>query len=196
MKRITKILVMAAILLAIISLTSVVRASTDDLVNYVRSVHNINSMLWELPNEQKDAAENFIRKYLDDATADAVLAELRKAEDELIKTQATNHNDISKSVYSKAVAYVQSAVAKTGKASITVNTQKRTYSITTPDGQFGGLAEKLVTDPGTNNGNGGSSNAASTTSGKTLLYTGANYIAYVLAFVAIVAVAVVAKKRA
>ena len=75
---------------------------------------------------------------------------------------------------------------------LSVDLGKRTYSLSKGNKVIlSGKIDDLITDPGTSNGSN-----ATTSSGKTLLYTGANYIAYTLSAVAIVAIAIVVRKRA
>ncbi len=193
MKIVSKIAVMLVILLVVVSLATVVRASTSDLVNYVKSSHNLNGMLWELKSDAKNKLEGYIVK-LDDATSDSILNDIKAAEKVVIDSHVTNHNDLSADQQAQIVAYAKSAASKAG-GELTVDLGSRTYTLK-KDGTviLSGKIDNIIRDPGQNSSNGSATTA--TQSGKTLLYTGANYIAYVLAAVAIVAVAVVVKRRA
>jgi len=83
------------------------------------------------------------------------------------------------------------ATAKKAGLTLNVNTKTKSFTLVKSDGKtlISGNYTSLVTNPGTN---AGSTTAAS---GKKLLYTGANYALYALPVLAIVAVAVVVKKR-
>lgn len=184
---------MAIILIAIISLNTVVRASNADLQNYIRNAHVLNSMMFELSNDSKTKLNNLASK-LDDATSDAILSDIKAAEQVIIKSGVSNHNDLTAEQQAQIVAYAKSAAQKAG-AELTVNLSNRTYSLKKgSDLNLSGKIDDLITDPGTGSSSSGSS-TTTTTSGKTLLYTGANYAIYALATVAIVAVAVVVKKK-
>lgn len=194
MKRISKIAVMLVILLVVVSLATVVKASTSDLVNYVKSSHNLNGMLWELKTGAKNTLEGFIVQ-LDDGTSDSILKDIKAAEKVVIDSHVTNHNDLSNDQKAKIVAYAKSAASKAG-GELDVDLGRRTYSLKKGSTVIlSGKIDDVITDPGQNSSNSSAAASATTKSGKTLLYTGANYIAYVLAAVAIVAVAVVVKRR-
>ena len=193
MKKVSKILVMALIVMAIASVYSSVKAATADLVAYIGTVHNINGMLWELSNDGKKKLNDFAAK-LDNATADSAMSDIIAAENVVRDSGVTNHNQLTAAQQSQIVAYAQSAAKKAG-GNLTVDLGKRTYSLTRAGKVvLSGNIDDLIVDPGTAPA-GGSSSAAATKTGSKLLYTGSNYAVYVIPALAIVAVALVAKKR-
>ena len=111
MKKVSKILLMALILLAVISVSTVARASNSDLINYIRNVHNLNSMLFELSNDAKNKLEGFAVK-LDDATSDAILSDIKAAEKVVTSSGVTNHNDLTATQQAEIVANAKSAAQK------------------------------------------------------------------------------------
>jgi len=190
MNKVSKILVMAIVILAVITMSLNVNASTEKLKAYVGDIHNINNMVFELTDSQKTVVLNYIST-LDDATAESIYQDILKVESLVGSTGATNVKNISKSVKSEIIGIATSAAAKAGLA-LTVNTSNNTFTLTkNVDGNvlISGSADAL-----TSYVTAGSSSAAS--GSQTLLYTGANYAVYAVAVLAIVAVAIVVKKRA
>ncbi len=200
MRKISKVLIIALILLVAVSLFSTVRASNKELLAYIRNVHNINGMLWELSNDDKVKLEGFAAK-LDDATSDSIMNDIIAAENVVRSSGVTNHNDLTAEQRAQIVSYAQSAAKKAG-ATLTVDLNNRTFQLTKNGKTV--IAKKsidsIVVDPGTGSGGSGSGSAAKASSAKTgagrkLLYTGSNYAVYAVSAVAIVAVALVVKKR-
>ena len=195
MKTFSKILIIALILMTVVSMASVVKAATSDLTAYIGTVHNINGMLWELPNEGKAKVNEFAAK-LDNATADSIMSDIIAAENVVRNSGVGNHNNLTAAQQAEIVAYAQSAAQKAG-ATLTVDLGKRTYSLT--KGRkvvISGNIDSLIVDPGTAPAGGSSSgSAAAATTGRKLLYTGANYAVYAVSAVAIVAVALVVRKK-
>ena len=96
------------------------------------------------------------------------------------------------SVKTEIISIATSAAAKAGLA-LTVNTSNNTFTLTkNVDGSvlISGSADAL-----TSYATASSSTSAPATGNQTLLYTGANYAVYAFAVLAIVAVAIVVKKR-
>ena len=195
MKRVSKIMVIALIIMTVASIASTVKAANADLRGYIGTAHNINGMLWEISNDAKQKLTNLAAK-LDDATSDSIMNDIIAAENVVRNSGVTNHNNLSAAQQAQIVAYAQSAASKAG-ANLTVDLSKRTYSLT-KSGKviLSGNIDALIVDPGTAPSGGSSAPAATSTStaGK-LLYTGSNYAVYVVSALAIVAVALVAKKR-
>lgn len=196
MRKLSKIIVIALIVMMAVSIFSTVKAANKDLTDYIGTVHNINGMLWELSNDRKQKLNEFASK-LDDKTSDSIMSDIHAAEKVVIDSGVTNHNNLSADQKAKIVSYAQSAAKKAG-ANLSVDLSKRTYSLT-KNGKvvISGNIDDLIADPGTAPAGGSSSAAASTakTTGRKLLYTGSNYAVYAISAVAIVAVALVAKKR-
>lgn len=193
MKKVSKILVLALIIMTVASIASKSNAANADLRAYIGTVHNINGMLWELSNDSKQKLVNLAAK-LDDATSDSIMNDIIAAENVVRDSGVTNHNNLTAAQQAQIVAYAQSAASKAG-ASLTVDLSKRTFSLT-KNGKviLSGSIDALVVDPGTATSGGSGSSATTSTAGK-LLYTGSNYAVYVVSALAIVAVALVAKKR-
>ena len=195
MKKFSKILVLPLIIMTVASIASTVKAANADLKAYIGTVHNINGMLWELSNDAKQKLVNLAAK-LDDATSDSIMNDIIAAEKVVRDSGVTNHNNLSAAQQAQIVAYAQSAASKAG-ANLTVDLSKRTYSLT-KNGKvvLSGNIDSLIVDPGTAPAGGsGSAPAAATSTGRKLLYTGSNYAVYAFSAVAIVAVALVIRKR-
>ena len=196
MRKFSKVIVIALLVMVAVSLFSKVKAANKELVAYIGTVHNLNGMLWELSNDNKQKLNSFASK-LDDATSDSIMSDIAAAEKVVINSGVTNHNNLSADQKAQIVAYAQSAAKKAG-ANLTVDLGKKTYSLT-KSGKvvLAGKIDDLIVDPSTAPAGSSSSNAASAakTTGRKLLYTGSNYAVYAISAVAIVAVALVAKKR-
>ena len=198
MRKFSKVLIIALMVMIAVSIFSTVKASNKELVGYIGTVHNINGMLWELSNDNKQKLNNFASK-LDDATSDSIMNDIVAAENVVRNSGVTNHNDLSSSQRAQIVSYAQSAAKKAG-ATLTVDLSKRTYSLKTKGGKvvLAGKIDDLVVDPSKGTGGSSSSSSASsakTSTGRKLLYTGSNYAVYAVSAVAIVAVAFVVRKR-
>lgn len=193
MRKILKMLVMAIVVLAVVTMSLNVNAATskETLTNYIRNSHNINGMLFELTNSQKNAVTDYIATSLDENTANAVYQDIVSIEQTIKNTGATNTSKISQSVKTEVLEKAKATAKKAG-LTLNVNTKSKSFTLVKSDGStlISGSYTSLVTNPGTNNGG-----ASASTSGKKLLYTGANYALYALPVLAIVAVAVVVKKR-
>lgn len=191
MNKVSKLLVMAIVILAVITMSLNVNASTEKLKAYVGDVHNINNMVFELTDSQKTVVLNYIST-LDDATAESIYQDILKVESLVGSTGATNVKNISKSVKTEIINIATSAAAKAG-LELVVNTSNNTfalYSKTEGGAIISGSADALISYA-----TAGSSTSAPATGNQTLLYTGANYAVYAFAVLAIVAVAIVVKKR-
>ena len=194
MNKVSRVLVMAFVVLAVITMSLSVNASTQTLHDYVNGIHNINDMVFELTDSQKTAVSKHIAT-LDDATADAVLNDILAAEKLVANTGATRISQLSASVKKEVIALATSAAAKAG-LTLTVNTANNTFTLRAVQGEVlvSGSADALIKYNGEGGAAGGSVGSSASTG--TLLYTGADYAVYAGAFLAIVAVAVVVKKRA
>lgn len=199
MRKLSKLLVMAVVVLAVITMSMNVNASTQALKDYVNGIHNINGMTFELTNKQKTAVLDYIST-LDDATAASVQSKIGQAEN-LIKTSGvTKLSEINKETKEKVISLAKSAADVAG-LDLTVDLGAKTFSLTKSDGSvltsgnYKALVGNVANMPAANGGV-GSAAPASSASTTTLLYTGANYAVYAVAVLAIVAVAIIVKKRA
>ena len=192
MNKVSKLLVMALVVLAVVTMSLNVNASTSELKSYVGTYHTINGMIFELTNAQKQTVVNYVAG-LDDATSASIMNDIKAAEKLVGESGATSIAKMSKSVKSEVIALGKSAAQKAG-LTLTVNTANNTFALTKSNGEtlISGNADALIVTPSTT----AAGTTTTTTTGKTLLYTGANYAVYAVAALAIVAVAVVVKKRA
>ena len=190
--KVSKLLVMALVVLAVITMSLNVHAGTEELKAYVGDIHNINDMVFELTDSQKTVVLNYIST-LDDTTADAVMNDIIAAENLVRNTGATSISQISADVKKEVINLGKSAADKAGLI-LTVDTASNVFTLTKKDGGtlISGSADALIS---TNQAPSGTASSSAST-GKTLLYTGANNAVYAVAVLAIVAVAVVVKKRA
>ena len=196
MRKLSKLLVMAVVVLAVITMSMNVNASTQALKDYVGDIHNINGMTFELTNNQKTAVLNYISG-LSDATAASVQAKIAQAENLIRETGATSLSQISLETKETVLSLAKSAAQEAG-LTLSVDTKAKTFTLTKSDGSVltsGGYTSLIgnVASAGTGAANYG---GAAQTAGSTLLYTGSNYAVYAVAVLAIVAVAIVVKKRA
>lgn len=193
MKKVSKFLVMAFVVLAVVTMSLSVNAaaSHDILIQYIREPHNVNGILFELTNSQKNAITDYINT-LDESTAAAVHADIVSMEETIRSTGAKSTSQISKSVKTDILARAKDTATKAG-LTLTVNTNTRTFTLTKANNEVlaSGSYISLATNPGTSSGN-----TASSSTGAKLLYTGANYLVYAVPVLAIVAVAIIVKKRA
>lgn len=193
--KVSKLLVMALVVLAVITMSLSVHAGTNELKAYVGDIHNINDMVFELTDSQKTVVLDYIST-LDSATADSILNDIRSAENLVRNSGATSIAGLSVEVKREVINLGKSAADKAGLI-LTVNTANNTFTLTKKVGGvlISGSADALITKNQGSAGTASSSNASASTGG-TLLYTGSNYTVYAVAVLAIVAVAVVVKKRA
>ena len=77
MRKVSKLLVMAIVILAVVTMSLYVNAGTSDLTNYVLDIHNINGMVFELTNSQKSAIKDYISTSVTDAQADVAYAKIK-----------------------------------------------------------------------------------------------------------------------
>ncbi len=192
MSKISKLLVMALVILAVVTMSVKVNAGTADLISYVTSNHVFNGMMFELDNSKKEAVRNYITTSVTDAQADVALAKIKEAEKLVVDSGVTNVANLSASTKTKIISLAQEAATAVG-LKLEVNTIDNTYNLLNGTTSLAsGKVENEIANPGTAAG----TPAATATTGNTLLYTGANYAIYAVVILAIVAVAVVVKKRA
>ena len=80
MRKISKLLTMLLVILAVITITLTVKAETKDLSAYINESHEINGMVLELTNAEKTALTAYIDQYVDNATADDNLKDIASVE--------------------------------------------------------------------------------------------------------------------
>lgn len=194
--KVSKLLVMALVILAVITMSLNVHAGTNELKAYVNDIHNINNMVFELTDSQKTVVLNYIST-LDDATADAVMNDIIAAENLVRNTGATSIAQMSVNTKKEVINLGKSAADKAGLI-LTVDTASNTFTLTKKAGGVlvSGSADALIKYYQAPANGTSASTPAGTTTGSTLLYTGSDYAVYAFAVLAIVAVAVVVKKRA
>jgi len=199
MRKLSKLLVMAVVLLAVVTMSLYVNAGTQDLSNYVLDIHNINGMVFELTNSQKSAIKDYIQNNVTDAQADVAYAKIKEAENLVASTGVTRMENLSKDVKSKVI-YLAVEAANAVGLTLNVNTKDNTFTLYNGNKVLAsGKAESLVVyqqTPAQTPAQGGAASPAGTKTTK-LLYTGANYAIFACVAIAVVAGAVVvAKKRA
>lgn len=194
MKTLSKILVMAVVILAVVTMSVRVNAAEANniLMQYIRDAHNVNGMLFELTNSQKNAICDYVAT-LSEEQASAIHADLVAMEQTIKNTGATSTSKISNEVRTSVLNQAKATAAKAG-LTLNVNTKDKSFTLTKSNGETlaSGSYKTLATNPGTASGK---ATTTSTAKGSKLLYTGANYAVYALPVLAIVAVAVVVKKR-
>lgn len=201
MSKVSKLLVMTIVILAVVTLSATVNANTTALIDYVTTRHNINGVEFELTPAQKNDLADYITR-VSDAQADTALARVKEVEAMVAATGARSLEDISSADMAKIKAKAESAASAIG-LSLSVNTKAGTFSLTGSGLSISGSKAAVVNSApvgGGNGGNGGNGSAVGAASGSpvagTYLYTGASYVAFSAIVLAIVAVAVVVKKRA
>ena len=102
MRKVSKILVMAIVVLAVITMSLNVNAATanENLTNYIKASHNVNGMVFELTNSQKNSLVNYV-KTLDEKTAETVYSDIISIEETIKNTGAKNVSEISETVKSE-----------------------------------------------------------------------------------------------
>ncbi len=128
MKKLSKLLTMMIVIVAVITMSFEVNAGTQSLVDYLNEGHNINGMTLELTKAEKNALTKYINQYVDDATADSILADVTAVEDLIKATGAKKVDEISKDDLKKAVDLAKKACTKAG-LTLSANTNDKTFKI-------------------------------------------------------------------
>ena len=126
MKKLSKLLTMMIVIVAVITMSFEVNAGTQTLVDYLSVGHNINGMTLELTKAEKNALTKYINQYVDDATADSILADVTAVEDLIKATGAKIVDEISKDALKKAVDLAKKACTKAG-LTLSANTNDKTF---------------------------------------------------------------------
>lgn len=190
MNKISKILVMAVVILVVVTISLSVNAvSNSDLISYVTGEHTVLGTKYQLSSEQKDTVKNYLTQNpVDDATAESIKADLVEAVNQLNATGATGLDKVSDSAKAKVTSLLKSAGSKAGLV-VTVDTSAKT--ITVKDGSGNTLISNSYTSAVAST----SASVSQSTSG-TLVYTGTSYIVgiSILAIIAVAIVLVLRKK--
>ena len=125
MRKISKLLTMLLVILAVITITLTVKAETKDLSAYINESHEINGMVLELTNAEKTALTAYIDQYVDNATADDILKDIASVEKLIKNTQKSDVNDIDPAVIKSAVDIAKRACQKAG-LTLAANTTDKT----------------------------------------------------------------------
>ena len=128
MKKLSKLLTMMIVIVAVITMSFEVNAGTKTLVDYLSVGHNINGMTLELTKAEKNALTKYINQYVDDATAESILADVTAVEDLIKATGAKKVDEISKDDLKKAVDLAKKACTKAG-LTLSANTNDKTFKI-------------------------------------------------------------------
>ena len=222
MRKFSKLLTMALVILAVITMSLTVKAETKDLSAYLNESHEVNGMVFELTEVEKTALTTYIDQYIDNATADDILKDMASIEKLIKNTGKSSMKEIDPAVITSAVDIAKRACQKAG-LTLAANTADKTFKITkNSDGTsvITGTYANKITESKTSNvakkedvkkdtttntiktenkvdtkKDTNTTNTTNTTSSDKLLYTGYNPVVYVVAMLAIVAIAVVAKRR-
>lgn len=128
MKKLSKLLTMIIVIVAVITMSFEVNAGTQSLVDYLNEGHNINGMTLELTKAEKNALTKYINQYVDDATADSILSDVVAVEKLIKDTGAKKVDEISKDDLKKAVDLAKKACTKAG-LTLSANTNEKTFKI-------------------------------------------------------------------
>ncbi|MCI8276863.1 MAG: hypothetical protein HFJ46_02905 [Clostridia bacterium] len=190
MNKVSKLLVMTIVILAVITLSVTVKAfSNADLIAYVTSDQTVNGETYKFSNDQKTAITNYLNAHpVSDEVAASVKEDIEEAKRQITATGATRADQISDEVQSKVMSLLKSAGSKIG-VNVSFDTKNKTVTLKDKatgtnivSGSYAAYVKSNASTPG--------SVGASQTSGR-LVYTGANYILYAIPVLAIVAVATI-----
>lgn len=189
MNKISKSLVMAVVVLAVITMSVVVSAfSNADLISYITADQVVNGETYKLSNDQKTAVTNYLNEHpVSDEVAASIKEDIEEAKRQITATGATKADQVSDTVKAKVTSLLKSAGDKAGVL-VTVNSKDKTVTITekaTGKNLAAGSYAAYVKSEGSSAANGVSQSSG------TLVYTGANYVLYAIPVLAIVAVAIV-----
>lgn len=209
MNKLLKLVVMAIVMLAIVAVSINVNAYTNnDLIAHLSDTYTIGDTTYRLKPEKQKVLKEYFEKNAD-IDADSIVKDLQAIDSKIKESKATSLDDIDATVGDEIIKLAQKA-AKTAGLTVNIDSENGILSIVTEDGTAlieetfdVGNEEADVTDPSENNGTEAEAEEKSdaktdekSSKAKKLLYTGADSFVYVLPLLAIVAVAIVAKKRA
>ena len=206
MNKLLKLVVMAIIMLAVVAVSINVNAYTNnDLIAHLGDTYTIGDTTYQLKPEKQKVLKDYFEKN-PDIDADSIVEDLQAIDSKIKESKATSLDDIDANLGDEIIKLAQKA-AKTAGLTVNIDSENGIISIVTRDGTAlieetfdVGNEEADVTDPSENNGTEAEEKSDAKTDEKSskakLLYTGADSFVYVLPLLAIVAVAIVAKKRA
>lgn len=196
MNKISKLLVMALVVLAVITMSIKVSAATNkqDLIDYVSKSHNINGMVFELKGSNKTNVVKHLEGVSEEA-AKSALAKIKEAEKIVKDSGVTKIEDLSSADQKKLREKAQDAATAVG-LTLKLDSNKKTFTLTDKNGKSiaSGSTSNVVSYSKSSNSS--SDSKTDSSAGKSYLYTGTTYVAFSAIVLAIVAVAVVVKKRA
>lgn len=150
MRKLSKLLVMTIVMVAVVTMSLEVKAGTTTLTEYLNTGHNINGMILELTKAEKNALTKYINQYVDDATADSIMGDIKSVELLIEDTGAKKVDDIETEDLKKVVDYAKSACTKAG-LTLSANTNDKTFRISkNSDGTVltsGSYKNKIRTTP-------------------------------------------------
>ncbi len=197
---------MAIIMLAVVAVSINVNAYTNnDLIAHLGDTYTIGDTTYQLRPEKQKVLKDYFEKNAD-IDADSIVKDLQAIDSKIKESKATSLDDIDANLGDEIIKLAQKA-AETAGLTFNIDSENGIVSIVTRDGTAlieetfdVGNEEADVTDPSENNGTEAEEKSDAKTDEKSskakLLYTGADSFVYVLPLLAIVAVAIVAKKRA
>ena len=206
MNKLLKLVVMAIIMLAVVAVSINVNAYTNnDLIAHLGDTYTIGDTTYQLKPEKQKVLKDYFEKN-PDIDADSIVKDLQAIDSKIKESKATSLDDIDANLGDEIIKLAQKA-AETAGLTFNIDSENGIVSIVTRDGTAlieetfdVGNEEADVTDPSENNGTEAEEKSDAKTDEKSskakLLYTGAASFVYVLPLLAIVAVAIVAKKRA
>ena len=206
MNKLLKLVVMAIIMLAVVAVSINVNAYTNnDLIAHLGDTYTIGDTTYQLKPEKQKVLKDYFEKN-PDIDADSIVKDLQAIDSKIKESKATSLDDIDANLGDEIIKLAQKA-AETAGLTFNIDSENGIVSIVTRDGTAlieetldVGNEEADVTDPSENNGTEAEEKSDAKTDEKSskakLLYTGADSFVYVLPLLAIVAVAIVAKKRA
>lgn len=187
--KISKLLVMALVVLAVITVSFSVNAFTNnELITYLTNTHTVNGTHYSLSADQVKAITDYLTANpVSDEVAAAIKGDIEAAEAKIAATGAIWKEQLDRGVGAEVIALMKSAANRAG-LTFTFNTQTRVASLTDRSGKVvcTGNIDAFYRD-----------SANGTVSNSTLVYTGANALVYILPVLAVVAVAtlLVVKRR-
>ena len=95
MSKVFKLLVIAIIIFAAVTISSKSNANVNSLSDYITSSHNINGIKVELPDNEKTVISDYIKNYVSDEDAKKSLEIIKEVENKLKAEDINNVENIS-----------------------------------------------------------------------------------------------------
>lgn len=192
MNKLSKLLVMTMLILAVVATCVNVNAATNEDLIYAlkEGPSEVNGIKVPLSAADRQTLINYLEEYpLTDEVASQIGRNLNSIYVLVEESGATSIEGIDSAILEDIVALAQQAGDLAG-LDVTIDTNNKTFTIKTAGGT------SLISKSYVANQNPAAPTAEVKSNGATLLYTGANYAVFALPVLAIVAVAIIAKKRA